>query len=818
MGICGLCAVVVASTAQAATPLSSDIAPQPLAQALASFARQTGLQVVYLSESARTRLSQGARAGLAPAAALTELLENTGLRFEFLNARTVRAYAVHEGSSPTAASPHDAHRRPGDPHDALAEIIITGLRTREDLSHAPMSVAVWTQESMEASGIKDIADIGALTPGLAFEWSSYLGAAAYTYLNIRGVNDLHGAGVGVFIDDTPLPAAWHDTYGYSFPSTFDLDRVEVLRGPQGALLGQGTLGGAVRFHFNQPSLTTYSARARAEWATTARGEASYEAGAAFGGPVISNVLGLRVSGWYRSDGGYVDRVDPFTGATVDHNGNRTVNKIARASLTWAAASSLSITPSLTYQLHSQSDTSAFYTYLSDPAAGVLRNGSLVPVPFSDTFVLAGLKVTAALGAAELSAVTSYFDRRAKVPIENTSCTSDCPLGPPFLSSYADAQTLQIELTQNMLSQELRFTSTDPQAPLKWVAGVYYSSARLHAAIWLDPARGELDWQYRTVIDQDRFEGFAQISGQISRRFTADIGWRLAHTTGKAVTAALFTTRAHDAESAAIPSFELSYQTNERNLYYLTAAKGYRSGGFIPQYSGCEEPPSAFTADTVWSYELGAKNDLLNGRLHLDGSIFHISISNDQQDPLTAPCAGLSQNGAAVSNGFDLTAQSLLTEHTRLGLAVAYTDAHYARDITLDGAVIVHAGDAFGLVPVVTSPWKLTASIEYRINLRGGATTELRAEDSFRSRNPGPFYTDNPASPFYSPGQGADPSTNRLNLRATLRWTRSDLALFVNNALDSRPTVQRTSNFGQGGIYQAYTFRPRTIGLTANWQY
>jgi hypothetical protein len=261
----------------------------------------------------------------------------------------------------------------------------------------------------------------------------------------------------------------------------------------------------------------------------------------------------------------------------------------------------------------------------------------------------------------------------------------------------------------------------------------------------------------------------------------------------------------------MPSFELSYRTNDRNLYYLTAAKGYRSGGFVPQFPDCQEPPDAFTADTVWSYELGAKNDLLNGRLHLDSSIFHISMRDDQQ-PYRTTCEGFSQNiGAAVSNGFDLTAQSLLTEHTRVDFAVAYTDAHYARDITLDGAVIVHAGDALGQAPVVASPWKLTASIEYRFNLSSGTATELRAEDGFRSRNPGPFYNTNPASPFFVLDRRADPSTNLLNLRATLRWTRSDLALFVNNALDSRPTLQRNFPF-------AYTLRPRTIGLTASWRY
>jgi outer membrane receptor protein involved in Fe transport len=98
--------------------------------------------------------------------------------------------------------------------------------------------------------------------------------------------------------------------------TFDLDRVEILRGPQGTLLGDNTQGGAIRFITNPPSLTSFTNLARAEWAATARGDQRYEVGAAAGGPLRTNVLGFRVSGWYRSDGGYVDRIDPSSGALV----------------------------------------------------------------------------------------------------------------------------------------------------------------------------------------------------------------------------------------------------------------------------------------------------------------------------------------------------------------------------------------------------------------------------------------------------------------------------------------------------------------------
>ncbi len=133
-------------------------------------------------------------------------------------------------------------------------------------------------------------------------------------------------------------------------------------------------------------------------------------------------------------------------------------------------------------------------------------------------------------------------------------------------------------------------------------------------------------------------------------------------------------------------------------------------------------------------------------------------------------------------------------------------------------MILHAGDALGRLPHAPSPWNVTASVEYKIALMTGVTADFRAEDVFHSRNPGPFYEYNPASPFYDPGTRADPSTNQVNLRARVQWTGFDLALFVNNALDSQPTLGRRDNFTGGPIFTATTFRPRGIGLSATWHF
>src|SRR5688572_4638945 len=398
------------ATARTASELSASIAPQPLAQALSEFSARTGLQLFYVAEIATQQVSKGASRGLPVRAALERLLDGTGLEFEFLNERAVRIYAAPPAPPPHASpSPVDSSGWAGARLAALEEVVVTAQRRSKPLGKVPISAAVWTQEAMEASGVKGIDEIGALTPGIEFDFPPSLGDF-FTNLVIRGVTDMHGNTTGIFLNDTPLPPGRGETFNRLFPVTFDLDRVEVLRGPQGGLLGQDALGGAIRFVVNDPSLTTFSAQVRTEVAATARGDPSYEAGAALGGPVIPDVVGFRISGWYRSDGGYIDRVDPLTGTTVDDNANRISTGSFRAAVTWQPTDSLRVTPLLTYQSTDIRNPSVFYSHLSDPAAGELRNGSQTPQPFDDTLYLAALKIIADHAGVDFSTVISYLHR------------------------------------------------------------------------------------------------------------------------------------------------------------------------------------------------------------------------------------------------------------------------------------------------------------------------------------------------------------------------------------------------------------------------
>jgi outer membrane receptor protein involved in Fe transport len=818
---------VLANGPDSALKLSADIAPRPVAEALAAFGRQTGLQLIYVSTIAETQQSRGARAGLTASEALAQLLDGTGLAFEFLNARTVRIFpaptVVPTAVAAVPTRPQHATPHPSPGELALEEVTVTARRSEEAQSHVPISMAVLSMEDLRNSGVTSIDEVGALVPSVGFSMTSDAGAGNITYLNMRGVNGRNTSTTGIYIDDTPIPRAAGFTYLRSFPYTFDLDRIEVLRGPQLQLFGEGNQAGGIRFIYSLPNLTAFTAFAESDVALPAFGEISYGAGVAAGGPLIRDVLGFRLSAWVRSDGGFVDRVDPFTGAVVDKNADHTLTESFRGALRLAASDTVQIVPSLVYSSFRQHDSQFFYTELSDAAAGQLRNGVLLRQPYDDSSYVGALRVTASLGAMELGSVSSYFHRSEDFWLDIT---------PGVPVDYSDVVAQGRVVQQRMLMQELRLRSTDFNALLSWDIGAFYSTTDLSDTENLSGALGDyslpgthLTGTART--HQTRFAGFGEVSVRLAKGLTLNAGLHGEHASFTTTVESLSVPATAGTDSPILPQLRLSYQATEQQLLYLTAAKGYGTGGPWVLLIHCpgEPPPARIGEDTLWSYEAGAKSGLLDGHVQLDTSVFHMLWNNHGPGyaagsaavfPLTCSENYLGTPGPAVSNGFDLTVRALAGAHVRASVAVAYANAHYTRTITQGGLEVVRQGAAVGILPQVVSPWNVTASVEYSMPLSGGATALLRAEDIFRSRNPGPFQDDDPASPNYSPGNVPDPSTNLLNLRATLQRAGYDVALFLNNALDSRPTILRRYD-GPPSAY-ATTFRPRTVGLSASWRY
>jgi outer membrane receptor protein involved in Fe transport len=830
-----------AGGAESAGTLSADIGPRPVAEALAAFGRQTGLQLIYVATIAEAQQSKGARAGLTASEALAQLLDGTGLRFEFLNARTVRIFPAPTVVPTTVVSLPAPQGRPERRSDVPAslsareEVIVTATRREERANDVPISMEVWSQEGIAAWGAKNTADIASLTPGVQFD--HYPERLFQTNIAMRGLNGRNGTAIGIYLDDVPIPApsAWGASVYRSFPLLFDLERVEVLRGPQGTLFGQGAMGGAVRFITQQPDLTEHSGVASAEAAETARGGMSYESGAALGGPLVAGSVGFRVAGWRRSDGGFVDRVDPFTGATVDANANRSVSEVFRGALIFAPSDALRIVPSLTYQSESVHDTPSFYTYLSDPGAAILKNGKLLPQPGDDEFALASLRLTATPATTELTALTSYFHRTTSRGEDFTNIGIwNNPMGPEYPLDYSGAILTTHHMTETRFSEEVRLSSVVSNSRLTWLGGAFYSYERHRETdntVARDPTVGAAVDGYSALAGSEtEFATFGQVAVRFTQQYTASAGLRIAQyehdgnfETGGPLNAGVPTFRAASRDTSLAPRFGLEYRQNEEQLFYASIAEGYRPGGFNgPFPSSCGVPAAGpYRPDSLWSYELGGKNRLFSGRLQLNTSLFYASWRDTQFSLVTpAPqeCSYTANVGRAMSRGFELQAQALMTEYLKTDLTIAYEDARYTETVRVGSLLIVAKGDVIGTLPLVPSPWDFRVSIDYARPLGGGLTVYARADDEIHSHNPGPFYSSHPDDAFYAPGRGSNPATNLLNARTGLRWSRVDLGLYVNNLLDSEPTLLRRNNSVRDTLFYATTFRPRTIGLSGSVQF
>ncbi|MEP7243856.1 MAG: TonB-dependent receptor, partial [Gammaproteobacteria bacterium] len=226
----------------------------------------------------------------------------------------------------------------------LEEVTVTATRKIETVNKVPLSIQAITQDGLDRQGIKNSADLVRVVPGLATVVN--LGGAQQTF-SIRGI--VGGAGAAttsVYLDDTNLTkranTGVNQNNGVVTPLLYDLARVEVLKGPQGTLFGGSSEGGTVRFITPLPSLTEYSGTARAEGSTMgSRSEISDEFAAAFGGPIIQDKLGFRISGIRRQTGGYIDVVSPYDNSMIREDANGATDWAARASLLWQVSEGFS---------------------------------------------------------------------------------------------------------------------------------------------------------------------------------------------------------------------------------------------------------------------------------------------------------------------------------------------------------------------------------------------------------------------------------------------------------------------------------------------
>jgi outer membrane receptor protein involved in Fe transport len=525
-------------------------------------------------------------------------------------------------------------------NSGLEEIVVTATRRSERLQDVPISVMAFSQEKLDAQGLHNIDDLSRLSPGLNFQRNGMSSSGNYndegSDINIRGVDSTAGTSTtGIYIDDTPIQTR-HIGFGSinAFPALFDLDRVEVLRGPQGTLFGAGAEGGVVRFISPEPDLNKVSGYARADTAVTDGGAPSYEGGGAFGAPIIDGVLAFRASVSFRRDGGWVDRVGytlfpdsaaplptpVYNGDTTQANANYQETTTARLAVKWQVNDSLEITPSIYYQRLQINDTSAYWVALSNPSQNIYQNGNAGTNPSNDPFTLSAIKLKWDLGFASLFSNTSFYDRNQNATSDYTqylrATWNSFGELPNTFAAPGDNGYANFEDDQRNFYQEIRLASHDTDARFVWSGGLFYShlSENVPESI-VDPTLNQEIINYTAgfpsgpyplctpgnpslqcpggliyngpvdqVVDK-QVALFGEVGFKLTDTFKATAGLRVSRLdyTGSVWETGPFlgttiVTQSSATEKPVTPKAVLSWQPDHDDLVYVSASKGFRPGG------------------------------------------------------------------------------------------------------------------------------------------------------------------------------------------------------------------------------------------------
>ncbi|MFZ6863337.1 TonB-dependent receptor [Undibacterium sp. Ji67W] len=722
------------------------------------------------------------------------------------------------------------------------EVVITAQKRTERLQNAPLSVTALDAEKIEKMGIESVADVARMTPGLNVVSSG----PGQNILVMRGISSSAGTAgtVGYYLDDIPIAASSNASLlslrGVIDPSVFDIDQVEVLRGPQGTLYGSSSMGGTVKYLTKQPNFRQFQFNGSATVSETKGGGMNWGSNAMLNIPLVDNKIAFRLAAFERHQDGFIDRyqIDPnnylgaLTSGSKQESANSEKTTGVRAIVSFKLEDQLTITSSIFNQR----------TFLAAPfqidippgSTSSLMQARLVPEPSTQVSTLANISIRKGFDQFELLSSTSYYDRN--VEIDEDSSKVLYYFYSPKPQTYVYPSVMKGDYVNREFTQEFRFTS-DFKGPWHIIGGAYYHHVNAPLASSI-PTPDGYNTAFGTHIDTF-FVGsreatvsetalFEETSYEITPQLTARVGLRsfrvnqtfIQQTNGAFVGNVPTTVQGSSSDSGLNPKFNLGWQVNKDMLLYATASKGYRPGGpnnpapaavCGSEVASLNLSPSSlvkFAPDTVWNYELGTKSSWLNDKLFLNGSVYYIKWNQVQQQIVLQCGFNITANfGSATSKGVELEAVYHPVREWNFRLAGNFTQAELGNDVPGTNA---KKGDQLVDVP----RWTMSASAEYSSLMPNGVPGYARLDYSYTGTTNSLY---DRVSPFYQ-----RPAFGMFNLRlgenqlpGNSHW---GWAFFVDNL---------TNKIGETGLPVAISadlpttrrlgiVRPRTIGLTLKY--
>lgn len=707
------------------------------------------------------------------------------------------------------------------PGSLVDEVIVTATKRAENVREVSGSISAVTGEQLEAIGAQSFADYIGRTPGVVFNEFQ----PGTSHVVIRGVatssGNVQGQGTtGYYINDVPLTEpGW--TIVIPDIDAFDVERVEVLRGPQGSLFGSASMGGAVNYIARKADASAYDAAVEATLSKTKNADWGYAAKAMINAPIITDKLAVRGVIDYRKDQGFIDNVG------IGKEGSSDIEIAGgRLSVVWTPSDATELSWLSLYQ-KTEADDAPY----RNPAFGDLARSTALAEPNDTDVELHSLRLDQDFGFATLTAIAAYQKKSQDFVFDYT----------PYRGLYnAD---LGLNLTSPLYIQsggesegkslEVRLASADSDR-FEWVVGgMYYESdkylyeqigaagaaAAFNASPLFGPGSGAViapDGRIFNAFYTDLKAKESALFGEASYYFTPQlkltVGGRLYKTEIDSVSSqvgfstypgAPIVTPTEDKQDGFSPKVSLTWTPNEDFMLYGLYSEGFRFGTPNQQGLSTFPIPAGSESDSLKNYEIGVRSNLLDDTLLIDATAFYVDWQDIQLRLLTPDNFNYAANGGSAEiKGLELSATWRPVPQLDLQSTVTYMEARLAEPL-----FILYYGTApEGAQLPGSSDWALSNTAVYRF----GGTYSPTLTLSHRYLSSG-ISDLNSAVPGIAANIQGD--YNLIDLRLRASFGKTDVTLFGSNLGDERGvtrTVPEANGLSQGLV------RPRTFGVTFNW--
>lgn len=705
-----------------------------------------------------------------------------------------------------------AHAQAVSSESETGEIIVTAQKRAESVRDVPQSLVVIKGETLTSQGLQSVSDLTSQFPGVT---TFSFGGAGQSQINIRGITlgfDTAST-VATYLDDIPFGSG----SSYSGLSqtglelgSFDVERVELLRGPQGTLYGASALGGLLKYVLVQPDASDFAATLQAEGSTSDRSN-SYAVRGSVNVPLVADKMAIRVTALHGHDGGNVDNI-----ARDLSNIDRYSKDVARVSLVFAPTERLTLRANALVQgLDRDGSSEVYYSVATGkPLYGDFTNNQALPTSFRQRAESYSVNGEYDLGFANLQATIGrqHFDNQL---VQDVSDAYPVIFSAFFPINGADIYT---HLKLHKTTAEVRLASSGKQK-LEYIVGIFYDDEDIlkYQALggYLNTAKLPVDLGTFTIPSTYReYAAYGNVTYHFSSKLDATFGIRASRNQQafrQIGTGLLGSSNPGAKQKATVLTYlgTIRYHLSGDNMLYARASSGYRPGGpnliaFDP-VTHAQIGSSTFKADSLWNYEIGAKLRPASW-LTADISAFYIDWKDIQLVAVRNGLGVIANGGTARSKGveFALTARPLPNWTT--SITGAWMDAK------LTEAAPDVAGRADERLP--NSPHlSMTAATDYRIFKSDTVSATVGAswryiglrKSSFDASTTAPQYT--------------QPAFSTVDLRARIETRQFDVGFYLRNLFDKRGQISAVTNFAfAGGPARVSVTQPRTFGLVLTARY